>query len=347
MKKIVLLLLTALLAMPFAFGKELHRKEVITITPTKGDTIVLSCIYGNITVEHWNKPTAEITLEATAETRKSSDAQAILDAIKFSSIGRQRITGAKVEFKNKKNIVLGKNNERWEINLTIKAPKKFPMRLKNQFGNIYGDDFEAPLTINCSYGKINIGNVRNASLELSFCSDCAVGSAKNIALANKYSTIKIGSADTLRASDQFGKINIGKLEAAGLGLSYSQFVSTDIIRSLRANSAFSKIKITRLAPDFRLVDVEGQYSDLKIGINNKAAFEVITENMKYGKCKIKGLKTKVVLPEEEELGYDSSRRKKSDREQLLINGGGKGRIQFNGGNFSEITIHAITEPEEP
>ena len=345
MKKFILLLLTAILSAPFVPAKELSRKEVLTVTPAKGDTIALSCIYGHILVEHWDKPTAEITLEATVEARKESHAQEILDAISFTDISRKRVTGAKVKFNTKKQIVLGKNNERWEITLRVKAPKNHPMRLTNNFGNITGDDFTTPLTINCSYGKINIGNVRNASLNLSFCSDCTVGSAKNIALLNQYSTIKIGSADTLRASDQFGTIRIGRLDAAGLGLSYSQFVSSDIIRSLRANSSFSKIKIARLASDFRLVEVDGHYSNLNIGIDKKAALEVITENMKYGKCKIKDLRTKVVS-EAEQMGYDSSKREKN-REQFIINGGGKGSIRFNGGNFSDLTIHAITATTEP
>lgn len=341
MKKLLTLLILLLSLPAFAGTHEARITQTYNSTPSKGDTIVVSCSYGDIIVEHWNKPSLEIELDVRVWNKSEKKAQQIAGAIGFEPIKSNRRSGGRTSFNNsKKQILNGNHGERWEITMRVKMPKGHPAHLTTTFGSIDGDDFDAPLTVKSSYGKVKVGALRNASLTLQFCSDSEVASAKNIALDNRYSTINIGRADTLRASDQFGKIKIGQLNAAGLGLAYSEFVSTDIVRSLRANAKFSKIKIARLASDFRLVEVDGSYSNLNIGISSKARFNVTTQRMKYGKCKIKGLRTRVISPEDDEMDYDSSRRGSSDRQELSINGGGSGKILFDGGNFSDLTITA-------
>lgn len=332
---IIPLLLTLLLIPLTSAASEASSKQKITIKPNRNDTLVISSRFGSIIVEQWSQPTLEIICDATVRARKQSKAQEILDAIHFKDIRGKRKVGAEATLNTD-----GKSYGSIDIDikLRVKAPKGHPMRLNTEFGNIHTDDYDSPLTIRCTYGKLQTGDLRNASINLRFCSGCAVGSAKNIALDNEYSSITIGRADTLRAMDRFGDINIGKLTAAGLGLSYSNFTSTDIIKSLRANASFSNIKIAHLAPYFRLIEVDCTYSKLNIGINRDASFDVTTKNMEYGKCRIKGLHTKVLPPVDDDMDYDSSRQSNTKTQKLRINGGGAGRILFDGGNFSDITI---------
>lgn len=339
MKKIISILLFLLLLPPLAHASDGGFNKKLSLTPSSRDTLVFDATFAEVNIEHWDKPRLDIECDVRVTAKSGKKVQSLLDAVEFEAIKSGRKTGAKVNLRSSTNF--NGNSERYKITMTVKAPKGYPMRVNTQFGDVYGDDFDAPLTVYSQYGKVCVGNVHNISLRIQFGSKCSVSSARNIAISNEYSDIAIGRADTLRASDSFGKIKVGRLSAAGLGLAYSEFVSTDIIRSLRANAQFSKIRIARLAPDFRLVEVDGQYSKLNIGIPAGSSFDLTTRNMEYGKCRIKGLRTKVLSDENDEWDYDSSRRNKASKKQLLqINGGGGGRILFDGGNFSDITITA-------
>lgn len=313
----------------------------MTYTPSPGDTLVFEANYAGIDIEHWDKPTVDAQCDVYVNAKSQKYAQELADEVKFDEIKGKRRSGAKVWISNKKSRTIFNGSVERKVKLTVRIPNGYPVRLITTFGDIDGDDFNEGITVSVSYGKIRLGNLNRASFSLQF-GELTAGSTNNLALNNQYTTCRLGSVDTLRVSDQFGKITVGHLNAAGLGLSYSNFTCTDLIKSVRANASFANIKLMRLASDFRLVEVNGQYSDLEINISEKAQFDVTTENMTYGKCKIRRMRTQVTSGESEEtLGYDSTRQGKSDKKLIRVNGGGKGRIIFDGGGFSNIIINAL------
>ena len=74
--------------------------------------------------------------------------------------------------------------------------------------------------------------------------------------------------------------------------------------------------------------VEARFSNVRASIAAGASFSVDAEEMKYGTCKLRGL--------------NLTKHEKSDEAvHAQVNGGNHGRIRFEGGGHSNLSVSAL------
>ena len=77
------------------------------------------------------------------------------------------------------------------------------------------------------------------------------------------------------------------------------------------------------------VNVDARYSNLNISVPAKASFKIAAENMKYANRHVSGFNITNSSTEDKVNHY------------YEINGGNKGRINFDGNNYSNINVKAL------
>ena len=84
-----------------------------------------------------------------------------------------------------------------------------------------------------------------------------------------------------------------------------------------------------MSANFKQVNVDARYGNLNISVPAKASFKIAAENMKYGSRNVNGFNITNSSTEDKVNHY------------YEINSGNKGRINFDGNNYSNINVKAL------
>lgn len=316
-----------------------------TFSVSRNSLLYVDNRFGNITVSHWNKSEAAIRVEIESVASREQQAQESLDRLKIDL----RKDGAKVvaitSWENLKQD--GRKNQRLTVNYYISIPATMKLELIQKYGNIalpdknegesnitvrYGNvragSFTKELHLDAKYSNVTVRDMANASLVLGYCGDVEVGNAKKMIVDSKYSTLKIGNADELELEKKYGNLKTGTVKKADMDVKYSDVTIDRLQEELVAESLnYGTLKIRNLDAGFKLVDVNSRYGTLDIRVSPKAAFRIEAEQL-GGNLSIRDLK---------ETKHDVE--DKTDH-FIEINGGGSGKIRFNGNRYSNLKLHS-------
>lgn len=180
---------------------------------------------------------------------------------------------------------------------------------------------------NAQYGNVELGNVKEAYFDLSYCGNNSIKSGMRLDIDSKYSNLSLGDITKLNLESKYGNLKAQSLDKADLDIKYSE-VTIDLMRTelIVGSLDYSTMTIRELSPNFRVVNAESRYGNLNIYIDPKASFNVIAENMKYGNYNIRGFN--VTKQEVEDKSYYRSQ----------INGGSNRRIEFYGNKYGNLNI---------
>ena len=327
------------------YSKQVSR----TFSTGNGDKLDVSNIYGNITLTHWDKPNVSIEVKVTVKAKSKEDAQNLLDNVEIE----MEKSGATVSAST--NLTGNKNFKDLKVNYTIFAPVYVGTSLDQRYGNITTDDFKAPLKVKCRYGKVSLGSVVNADIDVDYCNDCTLGNANNLDLNFSYSGLTMGNANNIQADFRYSNLKAGKISKADasfrysnlrlneigtlkLSLDYGNFDCERLTGSLMVPSfSYSNMTVSSLNPEFKAVDISCRYSNVNIFIAKTASFKVDASGLKYGSCKVDGFPVRNRAAGSQ--GFDS-RRQTSESCSLDVNGGNGGSIVFDGGGYSKLRIKA-------
>lgn len=349
MLAVLLCMIAFSLPLSAAKSESLFSRQVSrTFSAGNGDKLDVSNIYGNITLTHWDKPNVSIEVKVTLKAKSKEDAQNLLDDVEIE----MEKSGATVLART--NLTGNRNFKDLKVNYTIFAPVYVGTSLDQRYGNITTDDFKAPLKVKCRYGKVSLGSVVNADIDVDYCNDCTLGNANNLDLNFSYSGLTMGNANNIQADFRYSNLKAGKISKADasfrysnlrindigtlkLSLDYGNFDCERLTGSLMVPSfSYSNMTVSNLNPEFKAVDISCRYSNVNISVAKTASFKVDANGLKYGSCKVDGF---TVRNRNNSSGFDS-RRQTSESCCLDVNGGNGGTIVFDGGGYSKFRIKA-------
>ncbi|MEG1616105.1 MAG: hypothetical protein RR202_04015 [Bacteroidales bacterium] len=324
--------------------KELHQNfKVGTADLFKADNR-----YGNITIGYWDKNQVDVVVVIEAKAKKGDIAQELVDRVHIEFKQQNGTVSVVTSLENRMN--MKGNNMTFSVNYKVTLPAKLNASLQQKYGNIYmpaenlgkykleakyGDieagNFVQPLTVESAYGRVALQNLVKLELNGSYSPDIDIKSVENAFLNCKYSSTTIDQVNNIEMDDSYGSVTIGKLNTGSFEMKYGSIQITDLVKSFVADEFdYSKLRIRNIAPSFEKINMETRYSNVTLSLPKTAAFNVKAENMKYGQSRI-----------ESEFKITDDVKEDGNYLRATVNGGGKGNIYFDGGNYSNMKIKAL------
>lgn len=348
-RSLLLMAVMLLAGTAFSHGTEPEsvKKKVISksFEVSEGDVLKTDNRYGNTTVTYRAMNEVSIRVEIEAKTVSNAAAQEMIDRVQIELRKDGNTISAVTTIKEKINNFRGN----FSINYYISMPQTTDMALAQKYGNIimpeknegkcslevkYGNlkagSFRQPIEVCVKYGNVEVGNVEEAEMDLGYCGNVRIGGARKIEIDSKYSDMNIGRCDKLTMENKYGNVTIDGIGEGEIDSKYGDVTIDAVEKSLVVEEmAYSSLEIEKLASDFKTLDVDARYGNLNVRVAPETAFEVITENMKYGKTELKGFNiTQVATQNKSDSRYE-------------INGGGGSSIRFDGNNYSNLRVKAL------
>lgn len=324
--------------------ESIKRKEFNkSFSASKSDNVYIDNRFGSITVTYWNKNEVSIRIVVEAKARNEQRAQAHIDRVSVNmeksgttisavtSLKEQSGNGSNESFSIKYFVSMPSGissdlNQKYG-NISMPEENKGNCLLHVKYGNISGGNFSGSLNIEAQYGNVEINNVVNATLDLSYCGKASVSNASNLDIDSKYSNLEIRKVKSIEMEIKYGNVDISSLDKGNMDIKYSQADIRYLKDELNVDGlSYSTLKIKDVSPNFKSIYAESHYGNLKIDIPSNASFKVSAEGMKYGNYDIKGFNV-----------THSSVEDKTDH-KTEVNGGRGGRIEYEGNSYGNLNI---------
>lgn len=352
-KKRPLLLITLLLVVGCLNGwaerlDSDKKKEINQSYSVSADgKLVVDNRYGNVTVTHWNKNEVSIRVVIESKARSESEAQRGLDRVNVEIKQSGNTVYAETSFENQSG--WNNSNNRININYYINIPTKFNMNISQRYGSInlpeknegkcelevkYGNikagSFTSPLRIEAGYSNINIDDVQDLELDISYCGSVDMNNGKTVRIDSKYSNLKMRNIEKLSMDKKYGNLVMQNVDNVTMEIKYSEAKIERVKDELNIELSYSTLTVNELSSGFKRVKAESRYGNLNLSIPASASFKVNAEDMKYGNLDISGFKithTDIV----NKVNYYHQ-----------INGGSNNNvIDFKGNNYSNLRIKTL------
>lgn len=272
------------------------------------DLLTLDNSYGNIDIVTWDQNRVEI--EVIIKTN-GNDEEKVKERLNDINVRFNQSPGevsAETLFPDSNNswwssLFGSSSNVNMEVHYRVKAPVTNNMNISNDYGSINLDELEGDLKISCDYGKFMLGELKgnNNYLNFDYTRNSSINYVKKAKIEADYSEFQVEEAGTIELSadytdalfekvenisfnNDYGSLNIDKVKnikgqgdylGVKLGLVYS---TADL------NLDYGSLSIDKLMPSLKRVNIDSDYTSLKIGYDREApfGFEVSTS---YGGVK--------------------------------------------------------------
>ncbi len=361
MKTIIYKLLVALLLVPaIAFandgdkGKYTKQKKIKKeFNVSANDLLKIENSYGNVDVTTWDQN--RVVIEVLVQTN-GNDEEKVLERLReidvaFNQSANQ--VSAKTLLEKSGNnswwsaLFGSKSNVNIEINYRVKAPVTNDMDLNNDYGSINLDNLKGNAKISNDYGKLLIGELHgnNNILDFDYTRNSSIGYVKRAKINSDYSEFTIDEAGTLDISADYTEVHILKVENISFNNDYGS-LKIDKLKNLKGNGDYLGVKlglvygtvvlnmdygslsIGKIMPSLKQLDLETDYTSIKIGYDKEAPFS-FTVNTAYSG--VKGI---------EGRNFSINKRNQSSADNyyqgyyLSENSGGKINIDSSYGNIT-------------
>ena len=113
------------------------------------------------------------------------------------------------------------------------------------------------------YSEIRLGRVGNLSLDVGY-EEIEVESAREVRLDGNYNELSVDEATTVYLDGNYTDINLGT-----------------VTESLEFRGSYGDLRVRRLASGFRTVNIEANYSDIEVDVDDEAGY-TLDLNARYG-----------------------------------------------------------------
>lgn len=257
--------------------------------------VALNNRYGDFNITTWDKNRVEIEVIISVKGDDLDEVESKLNSIKIEFNASKSLVEAQTIFNEKKSSWSswwGKSkNTNYKINYIVKMPKTNSVDLNNDYGSIYLGNLTGKAIINCDYGKISIGKLSavNNEINLDYCSSSSISSMKsgsinidyskltidnseNIKLNADYSTIKFDKAGEIDFNLDYGSITINDSERINGNSDYVTLRFGTVRKELIIDTDYGSLTVKKLIKGFSKVDITGQYTGIKIGVEEGNSF---------------------------------------------------------------------------
>lgn len=310
-------------------GKYTKQKRVKKeFSVSSNDMLKISNSYGNIDIVTWDQNRVEI--EVLVRTN-GNDEEKVEQRLREIDVIFNQTSGqvtARTVFEKDRNNSFWSNlfgsssNVNMEINYRVKAPVTNKVDLSNDYGSINLDKLRGDAEISCDYGKLMIGELHGENNKLSFdyTRSSNIGYVKRAKINADYSEFTIDEAGTLDLSADYTDSNILKVENLSFNNDFGS-LKVERLKNLKGQGDYLGLKlglvygtvqvsmdygslvIQKVMPSFKDIDINSDYTGVKIGYDREAPFS-FEVNTSYGG--VNGINNTFTVNKRNQSGTDNS-----------------------------------------
>jgi hypothetical protein len=260
-----------------------------TFTVNKDALVDLKNKFGDMDISTWDKNEVSLFVEVIVKGNNENKVMDALERIDVDIESSNARVYAHTQFNNaKKN---WSNNLNFEINYTVKMPKSASLVAENDYGALLIGDLDGKATLDCDYGKLIAGNLNHpdSSIEVDYTnnsevayfagkvvdadySDIIFDRAEDVDLNADYTKVAFEQIKTLHYDMDYGSLQIGKGGRIIGNSDYTNVKISYLISGIEFESDYGSLKITELDAKFEKVQLDGSYTNMKIGVSKDANF---------------------------------------------------------------------------
>jgi len=256
--------------------------------------------FGKVHINTWDKNEVHvnITIVVEGDGRSSED---VLDDISIAF--KDRISDNYLGITT--TIGSSNNKSSYRIDYVISMPISNKLKIENSFGDTYLGDLSGDVEVSMKHGNLKAENLSgNSEITLSFGSSMSsIASVKKSYLNIKHSKITVDNAGTLQGDIQFsdlfidkantvdlvmkhGKLNVDEADEIIADMSFSDLLMDKLNQSAVLTLKYNKLNIGEVNNGTQKIEVNGEFSDLKIGLDNSLKMQ-LTLNFDFANLKYK------------------------------------------------------------
>lgn len=255
----------------YPHSKEKNITEVFTANADA--TTQISNSYGNIHVYLWdeNKVSISVNIKVSGKNQKTVHEKLESTTVEFS--GNPANISAKTVFDSSGWNWTGANVQ-YEINYTVKIPKRSHIDLKNNYGGIYMEKLNGNSLIKCTYGKMILGELMgNNVMSLAYVDDSRIDAVNDLTLNAQYSDIHINKGDNVTLKGNYNDYSVANIQKLTANSNYDD-INAKNIQNFTCNGNYIDLNLG----DIDQSTLSVNYAEINFNTNNSFRNATITAN---------------------------------------------------------------------
>lgn len=251
--------------------------------------------FGSIYVTTWDEDKTQIDVVIRVSGNNEEKVDKKLASIDVDIEALKSLVSAKTHLGS-----VSGNNMSFEINYTVRIPKRGSIDLKNQYGPIITGKIFGKSRIDCQYGDITIDELNNdinniklqysGSGRINFIKNCDVDAqysslnitkAGNVKLKAQYSPITLGDIGNIEYRNEYSNLNVKSANNANGSGEYSQLKFGDVSGNFNASCNYGEVKIAQLDNSAKNVSINAAYTNITVNYREGFAFD-FEFHLEYG-----------------------------------------------------------------
>jgi len=260
--------------------------------------------YGTVDIKSWDENSVKIEIKIVVNARNQGDADDVFDRIDINFNKRSGYVSAETSIASAKSSSFwwfwdSNTSAEYQIHYLVHMPKSNALKLETKYcdatmdylsggaqlqmkyGDFDSEGFGGNVSMLLSYGKGKIMTLNNLDGELSY-GRLVLPTCQDVDLESKYSKVKISKGGDLTVNSKYDTYVLGDIRQMKVIGRYSDYsinqindVSFDgkysdmkielLVNNGTFESKYGNIIITNLEDGFGLIELEGKYTDFKIG----------------------------------------------------------------------------------
>lgn len=284
-------------------GKHTKEKKIRKEFKVSADSqLNIDNSYGNVDVTTWDQNRVQIEVIIKTNGNDEEEVEKKLEEINVEFNQSNSGVSAKTRFSKKekswwKDLFDGFDNVNMEVNYIVRAPIGNHLGISNDYGGIYIDKTTGNTSINCDYGKLDLGELRGRSNALTFdytrssrieyvtnatinadYSDFEVIEAEQLVITADYSKSKIGKVSKLEYNCDYGSVEIDKVKVLIGNSDYLTSKINRIFTSADLNMDYGSLSIDKVVKGAKSINIDTDYAGIKLGFDREMSmnFDVKT-----------------------------------------------------------------------
>jgi hypothetical protein len=276
-------------------GKYTKEKTITKEFSVNADALLkVSNSYGTVHMISWDKNTVAIEIQIQTNGDSEEKVKERLEQIDVDFDNSSSIVSASTRFsKNSKS--MWKWNKRNKVNVTVNYTIKFPkgneLNISNDYGAIFLNKAENKVSLNCDYGRMEIGELLadNNSLNFDYTNNVTIAYMKSGRINADYSSFTLNKAGDINLDADYTKSRFGTIDNIEYNCDYNtlqieqaynvkgtgEYLSLrlgGISGNIDLKADYGSIKIAEMTANAGNIRIESEYAGIKIGYNSQYHF---------------------------------------------------------------------------
>ncbi|MBC8754738.1 hypothetical protein H2O64_08655 [Kordia sp. YSTF-M3] len=288
-------------------GKYTKEKTITKEFSVNADALLkISNSYGTVHMTAWDKNTVAIEVVIKTNGNSEENVAERLKQVDVDFSNSQTMVNASTQFA-KSSKSMWKWNKRNKVNVTVNYTIKFPkgneLNISNDYGGIFLDKAENKVSLNCDYGRMEIGDLLadNNSLDFDYTNGVTVAYMKSGRINADYSSFMVNKGGNIMLNADYTKSSFGTIDNIEYNCDYDslqieqannvkgagEYLSVrlgGITGNVDIKADYGSIKIAEMTDDAGSIRIGSEYTGIRIGYNAQYHFK-FEFNLEYANLK--------------------------------------------------------------